>query len=52
MVNDKIGNDIKMYICCGQFEGLAEAPVLCGVHCLMQHVQGYSGRHWALPSGN
>jgi hypothetical protein len=34
------------------FEGLADAPVLCGVHCLMQHVQGYSGSHWTLPSSN
>jgi hypothetical protein len=28
------------------FKGLADAPVLCGVHRLMQHVQGYSGSHW------
>jgi hypothetical protein len=34
------------------FEGLGDAPLLCGVHCLMQHVQGYSRSHWMLPSGN
>jgi hypothetical protein len=34
------------------FEGLVDAPVLCGVHCLMQHVQGYSGSHWTPPLGN
>ena len=34
------------------FEGLAHVPVLCGVHCLMQHVQGYSGSHWTPPPGN
>ncbi len=28
------------------FDGLADALVLCGVHPLMQHVQGYSGSHW------
>jgi hypothetical protein len=34
------------------FEGLANALVLCGVHCLMQHVQGYSRSHWTPPLGN
>jgi hypothetical protein len=34
------------------FEGFVEAPVLCGVHHLMHHVQGYSGSHWMPPSGN
>jgi hypothetical protein len=34
------------------FEGLVDAPVLSGVHCLMQHVQGYFGIHWMLPLGD
>ncbi len=34
------------------FQCLADAPVLCGVHCQMQHVQGYPGSHWMPPSGN
>jgi hypothetical protein len=34
------------------FKGLAHAPVLWGVHCPMQHVQGYSRSHWTPPLGN
>jgi hypothetical protein len=34
------------------FEGLVDAPVPCGVHCLMQHVQGDSGSHWTPALGN
>jgi hypothetical protein len=34
------------------FDGLTDTPVLCGVHCPMQHVQGYSGSIWLLPSGD
>jgi hypothetical protein len=34
------------------FKWLADERVLCGVHCLMQHVQGYSRRHWMLPLGH
>ncbi len=30
------------------FEGLADLPVRYKVHCLMQHVQGYTGSHWML----
>jgi hypothetical protein len=33
-------------------EVLADVPVLWGVHCLMQHVQGYSGSYWTPPLGN
>ncbi len=36
------------------FKGLANAPVLCSVHCLMQHVQvqGYTGSLWILSLGD
>ncbi len=33
-------------------EGLADVPVPCGVHRLMQHVQGYSRSHWTPPLGD
>jgi hypothetical protein len=35
-----------------QFEGLADAPVLCGMHCPVQHVQGYTRSHWTPPLGD
>jgi hypothetical protein len=34
------------------FEGLTDAPVLCGMHRPAQHVQGYTGSHWTPPSGD
>jgi hypothetical protein len=52
MVNDKIDNDIKMHLCCGNFKGLAEAPEQYRWHHPMQLVQGYLGSHWMLPSSN
>jgi hypothetical protein len=33
---------IKCTSVMAHFDGLADALVLCGVHHLMQHVQGYS----------
>jgi hypothetical protein len=36
----------------GYFDGHGGPPVQYKVHRLMQHVQGYSGSHWMLPSGN
>jgi hypothetical protein len=33
-------------------DGLADTLVLCGVHCLMQHVQGYCRSHWMPSLGN
>jgi hypothetical protein len=35
-----------------RFEGLADAPEQYRQHCLMWHVQGYSGSHWMPASGN
>jgi hypothetical protein len=34
------------------FESLTDTLVLCGVHCPMQHVQGYSRCPWTPPSCN
>jgi hypothetical protein len=52
MVDDKFDNDIECTSVTAHFEGLADAPMLCSVHCLMQHVQGYLGSHWSLSLGN
>jgi hypothetical protein len=36
----------------GHFDGHGGPLVQCKAHCPMQHVQGYSGSHWMLASGN
>jgi hypothetical protein len=36
----------------GHFNSHGGAPVQYKVHCLMQHVQGYTGSHWMLPSSD
>ena len=36
----------------GHLDGHADALKRYGAHCPIQHVQGYSGSHWTLPSGN
>jgi hypothetical protein len=36
----------------GRFDGHSGAVEQYRRHCLMQHVQGYSGSHWTLPLGN
>jgi hypothetical protein len=36
----------------GHFDGHGGAPEQYRRHCLMRHVQGYSGSHWTLASGN
>jgi hypothetical protein len=36
----------------GHFDGHGGLPVQYEAHCSLQHVQGYSGNHWMLPSGN
>jgi hypothetical protein len=35
-----------------RFDGHGGAPEQYRWHCLMRHVQGYSGSHWTLPLGN
>jgi hypothetical protein len=42
MVDDKIDDDIKMYLWRGLFQRPCGCAGLCSVHCLilMQHVQG------------
>ncbi len=36
----------------GLFDGHSSASEQYRWHCPMQHVQGYSGSHWMLPSSN
>jgi hypothetical protein len=48
----KLMMTLKCTSIAAHFEGLADALVLCGVHHPMQHVQGYSGSYWTLPSGD
>jgi hypothetical protein len=36
----------------GHFDDHAEALKQYMWHCPMKHVQGYTGSHWTLPSGN
>jgi hypothetical protein len=48
----KLSMTIKCTSITAHFNGIADTPVLCSVHCPMQHVQGYSGSHWMPPSGN
>jgi hypothetical protein len=36
----------------GHFDGHSNAPEGYRWHRPMRHVQGYSGSHWMLPSGN
>jgi hypothetical protein len=36
----------------GRFDSHGSVPEQYRQHCLMGHVQGYSGNHWTPPSGN
>jgi hypothetical protein len=36
----------------GRFDGHGGQPVQCKADLPMQHVQGYSGSHWTLASGD
>jgi hypothetical protein len=36
----------------GRLDGHSGAPEQYRWHCLMWHVQGYSGSHWMPPLGN
>jgi hypothetical protein len=47
-------NEVTMINKCtssaGHFDGHGSAPEQYRQHCLMGHVQGYSGSHWMPPS--
>jgi hypothetical protein len=36
----------------GRFDGHSGAPEQYRRHCLMRHIQVYSGSHWMLPLGD
>jgi hypothetical protein len=42
----------KCTLSAGHFDGRGSLPVQYKAHCLMQHVQGYTGSHWKPLSGN
>jgi hypothetical protein len=42
----------KCTLSAGHFDGHGGAPEQSRQHCLMRHVQGYSGSHWMLAPGN
>jgi hypothetical protein len=42
----------KCTLSAGRFDGHGSAPERYKRHSPMQHVQGYSGSHWMLASGN
>ncbi len=52
IVDDKIDDGIKMILCYSQFWRPCGWPVQCKAHCLMHHVQGYTGSHRTLPLGD
>jgi hypothetical protein len=43
---------IKCTSAVGHFDGHGGLRVQCKEHCPMQHVKGYTGSHWTLPSGD
>jgi hypothetical protein len=51
MVNAKIDNENKCTSFAGHFNGPADAPWQCRVHCPMQEVQGFGRSHWKPPLG-
>jgi hypothetical protein len=48
----KLTMTIKCTLSAGHFDGHGGAPEQYSRHRPMRHVQGYSGCHWMLPSGN
>jgi hypothetical protein len=42
----------KFTLSTGRFDGHGGVPEQYRQHCLMRHVQGYSGSHWMPPLGD
>jgi hypothetical protein len=51
MVDVEIDDAKKYTSFTGRFDGCADAPVLCGAHCLMEEVKGFARSHWTPPPG-
>jgi len=47
----RIGNNKKCRQITGNFDCHADAAVRRGVHCPIEHIQGFTGSHWMPPSG-
>jgi hypothetical protein len=51
MTMAKLSMMIKCTLSAVHINGCGGPPVQYEAHCLMQHVQGYSGSHWTPPLG-
>jgi hypothetical protein len=51
MCKQIIGNNEKCRQIAGDFDHHADAPMRCGAHHPMEHIQGFTRSHWMLPSG-
>jgi hypothetical protein len=51
MVDAKIDDKNKCISFAGRFNGPADAPWQCRMHCPMEEVQGFGRSHWKLPLG-
>ena len=47
----RIGDNKKCRQIAGDFDCHADAAVRRGAHRPMEHIQGFTGSHWMLPSG-
>ncbi len=51
MVDAEIDNENKCTSFAGHFDGPADVPWQCQVHCPMEEVQGFGRSHWKPPLG-
>ncbi len=51
VANNQIYDNKKCRQIAGNFDGHADAAVWCGTHRPMEHIPGFTRRHWMLPSG-
>jgi hypothetical protein len=51
VANNKINDDKKCKQIADNFDCYADAAIQCGVHCLMEHIQGFPRSHWMPPLG-
>ncbi len=49
--NNGIDDNKKFRESAGDFDHHADAVVQCGAHCPMEHILGFTRRHWMPPSG-
>ncbi len=51
MCKQIISNNKECRQIAGNFYHHADATVQCGMHCPMEHIQGFTRSHWMLPTG-